>query len=263
MEMQVTPNVDRVLREAQAYREKVQKALDDFVREVHEQLAKIPDLLDRLVEPVRKQLAALEKLIKQLADKVAPLFTHMGSPSTLRETADGWSERVNTKLAAISDDELLRLTAAHRWHSDAATAYRQLIPIQQKKLDEVADLAAELRSNLRAMANAIESFWTAVALGFASCATAVAGIVIATQTTGGLGTPLAVIGLVSSVVSELLDLITTAVEGVQTQFQTAEDAQAAITEKLTNLGTTWPKTTTDLSDASISDKDRSLWRLNT
>ncbi|MGC7093185.1 hypothetical protein ACPZ19_00825 [Amycolatopsis lurida] len=260
--MLVTPNVDRVLREAQAYREKVQKALDDFIREARKQLAEIPGFLDKLVKPAKDALAELVRLHQQLVELVAPLFTHMGSPSTLRETADGWSEQVNTKLAAISDDELLKLTAAHRWHSDGATAYRQLIPIQQKKLDEVADLAAELRGNLRAMANAVESFWTALALGFGSCATAVIGIAF-TASTGPIGGTIGVIGLISSVVSELLDLVTAAVEGLQTQYQTAKDAQATITEKLTNLGTTWPKTTTDLADASISDKDRSLWRLNT
>ena len=262
MEMLVTPNVDRVLREAQAYREKVEKALDDFVREVHRQIEQFPGLLEKLLKPAKDALAQLEQLIRQLAEKIAPLFTHMGSPSTLRDTAEGWSEQVNTKLAAISDDELSELTAAHRWHSDGATAYRQLIPVQQKKLDEVADLASALRENLRNMANAIESFWTGIGLGLASCATAVTGIVAATIAAGPLGGTLAVIGLVSSVVSEVLDLITTAIEGLQTQFQTAKDAQSAITEKLTNLGTTWPKTPTDLADASISDNDRSLWRLN-
>ncbi|UJW34257.1 hypothetical protein L3Q67_11100 [Saccharothrix sp. AJ9571] len=262
MDMLVTPNVDRVLREACAYREKLEKELDAFVREVRKQIGQFPDLLEKLLQPAKNQLVALEKVIKQLKDQAAPWFTNMGSPSTLREAADGWSELVNTKVSAISDDELGKLTAAHRWHSDGATAYRQLIPVQQKKLDEVADLAAGLRENLRGMANAVESFWTAVGLGYASCVTAVLGIVGAAAVGGPLGGALGVIALVSAVLSELLDLLTAAVDGLLTQFQTAKDAQAALTESLANLGTTWPKTTTDLGDGSISDHDRSHWRLN-
>jgi prophage DNA circulation protein len=102
-------------------------------------------------------------------DALAEIFGNMGSPSTLWNTGDSWSNSVGGPVSAqVQSAEAGSLEVDDNWDGSAADRYRQNLPMQKTALEKMKSTFSDgISSALSDVAKGIIAFWGGliVALG--------------------------------------------------------------------------------------------------
>jgi uncharacterized membrane protein YccF (DUF307 family) len=132
------------------------------------------------------------------------------------------------------------------------------VPPQAAGLNAIKDIAGQMRTSLNSLANSIDAFWIAIGFALAGFAVAALGAVAAAFTV--VGAPAAIAALLTAA-GVATALVGAAVVALNSHVNTIEVEQAAIQQKVRDLGSTWAMpNTADMADASVTDGDGSDWR---
>lgn len=226
---------------------------DDINQKVNEFFEKVNDLLDwvpwpasELIDEVQEAMARLRQKVDEFWTKVEEFFTNTGNPDKLKEFADQWLNSIGNPVGEIADDIALdRMDTNIEWVGRAAEAYRVIVPPQAEGLNGIKDLAEDLSKSLKALADGIEDFWSALAWAFgiflAGIVAAIAGAVTL------VGIPAAVVALTATIATSI-NLIATAVQERDALEDTIATEQDGIRQGVHNLGDEWRKSKHSLGD---------------
>jgi uncharacterized protein YukE len=116
------------------------------------------------------------------------VFTHMGSPSALSDTADAWSSLVGGPVSAqVQTADAGLLGVDDKWDGDAADAYRQTLPTQKTALEKIkTPLVDGISSALADVSNGIITFWVGLGVALAALVAGLIGALSSAATIFGL-----------------------------------------------------------------------------
>jgi hypothetical protein len=252
--------VNPLVRQADEKTKDIDSKIKDFFDKVNDVLSWVPGFLSHLIEPIKQGLDQLRQKLQEFWDRVNQLFEQPGNSDRLKEVGNQWVDGVGNPAGDIAGDiALTQLKANVEWTGRAAEAYKALVPAQGNGLNSIKLLANQIKSSLTSLANSIDSFWTAMTCALVGFAVAIVGAIVAACTVVGIP---AAIGVIITAVGACLALITVAVTSLQSHVHTIEAEQATLKQKVHDLGTTWSKSSTEISDGSVSDGDPSDWRVN-
>jgi hypothetical protein len=128
-----------------------------------------------------KVIAGWNKLTSVLQtawDRLKDVFTNMGSPSTLWDTADAWSNSVGGPVSGqVQSAEAGSLAVDDNWDGTAADKYRQNLPMQKTAMEKMKTTFADgISSALSDVAKGIIAFWGSLVVALAAF---VAGMITA------------------------------------------------------------------------------------
>lgn len=249
-----------LVQEAHQQTRKIDQETRAFFEQVNRVMSWVPAPLEYLVDPILRNLALLDKKLREFWDRVNQLWDQPGDSDRLKRVGDQWVSQVGDALGDVAGTiGLDKLRTTIEWEGRAARAYQATVPPQAAGLDAIKDLAGQMRTSLNSLANSIDMFWIAMGLAFVTFAVAIAGAVVAAFTVVGI--PAAIVVLLTALAAGF-GLIAATIVALESHVNTVEVEQAAIREKLRDLGSTWTMpNTADLADASVMDGDGSDWRL--
>jgi len=253
--------LDPLVQEAYEKLQEIQRKVDEFFDKVNSVLSWVPFFLSYLIEPIKAAIQALNAKLREFWDRANQLMEQPGSPSALKEAARRWSSDVAAPLAAIAGTIApARMQTNVEWIGRAAEAYRVTLPGQVAGLTGAKGVADQMRSSLTNLAMSVENFWLAIGIAFATFIVGAVGAIIAAATI--VGVPAAIAALATAV-GVSIGLIAAAIMALKSHLNTIEREQAAITQRITDLGTQWAASDVGaMSDASVADGDASDWRIN-
>lgn len=209
-----------------AYNDTV-RYLVDYVDEINDYLEWLP-AGEALIEYIQEGLSRLEDEIQRLRSKFFDLIDNTGNPCKLDEFADMWNNSIANPLGDIHGSLDEDADAIVRWEGSGAKAYEKAWNSQREKLSTMQNVAIDVGTQLKDIANAIENFWIAIGLVLVSLAAAVAG---------------AFAGQVHAIVAALLTAIAAVGAewvALKAAFDTFELSKDAIDQDVEALGEKWP-----------------------
>lgn len=230
---------------------KAKELTDVFVAAVNRAISALPVLRDVLMDAFNKLMAK----IKEVLDFLWRLITERGNASAVRQVAERWSTAVGggaSEQAGLVNRGQLRIEA--QWEGVAASAYLTTTLNQIDALKAVKTTTNELHDTLSGVADALRTFWVFVAAETVAWLTLMA-ICAVTNALGGL--PAAIAGTAA-----YLGLVTKHQIDFANHLDTARDKLRQITASNDFFAAgNWPPVMTDaMSDASVTDGDRSDWK---
>ena len=250
-----------LVQEASNKANEIEKKIQEFFDKVNDVLSWVPGFLSDLIEPIRRGIEALNQKLREFWDRVNQLWEQPGNSDRLKQVGEQWVNEVGNVLGDIAGTIAPdKLKTNIEWTGKAAEAYKATIPAQVSGLNGLKDLANQLKSSLNNLGNSIDSFWIAAAFAFAGFVVgAVAAIATACTV---VGIP-AAIAIIATAVGVALGLIGAAVMALNSHVNTIATEQSTIKQKVHDLGAEWSKTNIGaMSDASVTDGDKSDWRVN-
>lgn len=126
--------------------------------------------------------------LKQCWDALVEIFTHMGSPSTLWNTADAWSDNVGGPVSGqVQSAEAGSLEVDDNWDGSAADRYRQNLPMQKAALEKMKSTFSDGISNaLSDVATGIIAFWGGLIVALGALVVGIIGALASSATIFGL-----------------------------------------------------------------------------
>ena len=218
-----------------------------------------------LVSP--EVVAAAREALQKVRDAVAPVFDRVGQlleqpgdPDRLRQAAAGWTAIGNRLGATAGDVGLDRMRSNIEWTGGAAEAYKAMVPAQAEHLGTMKTQCVGLATSLDALAEQIDSFWTALTIALVAMVAAFA-IAIASALSV-VGIPAACAVLLTALAGGVAMIGTLVLQRDALGDRIATE-QRAMAQSLDEIGPTWPApNTAALADASVTDGDGSQWRPN-
>jgi len=252
--------LDPLVQEAYEKLYEIQRRVDEFFDQVNGALSWVPSFLSYLIEPIKAAIDVLNTKLDEFWERANQLRRQPGSPSRLHTVAAQWTNQVAASLAdigcTIAPDQL---RTSIEWSGRAADAYAATVPAQVSGLTAAKDIAIQMQSSLDNLANSVETFWLTIKIAFVTFIVGAITAIVAAATVVGL--PTAITALATAV-EVSIGVIAAAVIAVTGHVNAIEAEQAAITQKIIDLGTRW--STSDIgtmSDASVADGDASNWRV--
>jgi hypothetical protein len=239
--------------------EAARQLVNDIINGINSVLDQLPPAS---VAGIRAAVADLQRLVDEEIAEVERQLAFAGSPDTLRAAGESWREVGRLASAQAGKATLNSTQADDRWTGDAADAYGRTLPAQEKALIAIKARTDEIDKVLQDLAGSINSFWAdigfaAVALGAAlASALILAATAVGAPAAAGLAAA-AVVAFgtaATSALSALVDL-TNACAARAAEFERTLDNNDAFD------GGKWPKSTTDFSDASLTDGDDTDWHI--
>jgi hypothetical protein len=251
----------------------------DLIRRIEETMHRAEDEVRRLVDNVHDALdwvGPFARGVQNVLDKIWEIFTKVarevwkfltnwGVPWTLWSHGSDWSgEPIGGRVSRLISKATLDETRVDDlWQGPAADAYRNTLSRQKDALAMIKSTADLIDDVLTKVAVAIGGFWLALLAGIVSFVLEM--IVAAGAASTGVGAPAgAAAGLASTV--KVAAWVSALAAGVYAFF--ANDALAGAKDLHQQLNNSaaypdghWPRTTTDISDGSLSDGDVTDWRL--
>lgn len=248
-----------LVQEAHQQTQKIDQESKRFFEQVNSVMSWVPAPLEHLVDPILRNMALLDKKLGEFWDRVNQLWDQPGDSDRLKQVGEQWVSQVGNTLGDVAGTiGLDKLRTTIEWEGSAARAYQATVPPQAAGLNSIKDIAGQMRSSLTSLANSIDMFWITMGLAFIGFAVAIASAVVAAFTVVGIP---AAIGVVLTAAAAAFGLIAAAIVALESHVNTIEVEQAAIRQKLRDLGSTWAMpNTADMADASVMDGDRSDWR---
>jgi uncharacterized protein YukE len=248
-----------LVQEAHRKSQEIDQNTTKFFDQVNSVMSWVPAPLEYLVDPVIRGMQLLNEKLREFWDRVKLLWEQPGDSDRLKQIGEQWVSQVGNALGDIAGTiGLDKLRTTIEWEGRAARAYQATVPPQAAGLNSVKDIAGQLRSSLNSLANSIDMFW--MAMGFALTGLVV-GIVAAVAAACTLvGIPAAIAFIVGTVAATI-GVIAATVMTLESHVNTIETEQAALRQKIRDLGSEWAMpNTADMADASVSDGDGSDWR---
>lgn len=248
-----------LVQEAHQQTQKIDQESKRFFEQVNSVMSWVPAPLEYLIDPIIRNMELLDRKLREFWDRVNQLWDQPGDSDRLKQVGEQWVSQVGSALGDVAGTiGLDKLRTTIEWEGRAARAYQATVPPQAAGLNSIKDIAGQMRSSLTSLANSIDMFWLAMGLAFIGFAVAIAGAVAAAFTVVGIP---AAIGVILTAAAAAIGLIAAAVMALESHVNTIEVEQAAIRQKLRDLGSTWAMpNTADMADASVMDGDRSDWR---
>ncbi|WP_409491389.1 hypothetical protein [Amycolatopsis sp. cmx-11-12] len=233
------PVIDQSMEKLREIEDKIRELFD----EVNSVMSWVPDVLSDLIEPVRRGMNELNGKMTEFWGAIRNFTTDIGDPVKLRQVAAEWSDRIGNGVGEIAGSVTLdKLKTNIEWSGKAAETYKATVPAQVAGLNSLKDLGLQIRNSLVNLANGLESFWlqiygTVAGLVIATAAAAVSAITV-------VGIPAAIVILIGVLGAGIASIFTT-IGAVDSLTNSIGVEQTAILDKVTSLGSTWPKTNTE------------------
>lgn len=239
----------------------VEAKIQEFFKQINDTLSWVPDAFAWVIDAVEKTLQEFKGKLQEFWDQISKFFEILGSVPALKMKSDMWEDKVSQPLGDIAGGIALgTLRANIEWEGRAAEAYKAMVPSQEKGLAGLKDLARQVQGSLDSLANALTAFYVALAVALTVFAVGLTAAIAACCTV--VGAPLGAAEILS-IVGVVVGLITAATTAVVAFANSLATEQNSLTQKIHDIGNTWPKSALgDLSDGSVSDGDRSDWRVN-
>jgi hypothetical protein len=138
-----------------------------------------------------KVRAGWEKFTGFLQDcwnALAEIFGNMGSPSTLWNTADSWSNSVGGPVSGeVQSAEAGSLAVDDNWDGSAADKYRQNLPMQKTALEKMKSTYSDgISTALSDVAKGIIAFWGGLIVALGALVVGIIGAITSSATIIGL-----------------------------------------------------------------------------
>jgi hypothetical protein len=214
---------------------------------------------------IRSALHKIGELLTDLFREIGKFFTQPGVPWTLWAHGNDWSgDPIGGRVSKlISKSTLDEVRADDVWQGPAADAYKNTLPRQKEALAAIKTAADLIDGVLAKVALAIGAFWIAIAALILSL------VVELTVESGaaatGVGAPAAAAGAGISL-AKALALLGAAGSALYAFLANAalssmKDLHQQIFNDSAYPDGHWPRSTSDLSDGSLSDGDTTDWRM--
>jgi len=212
-----------------------------FFDKVNSVMDWVPGFLEHLIQPIIDGMNWLGEKIKEFWDGIKEFLDNTGSPSKLEAHAEVLSGTIMPALQAISDKITpSKLPSNVEWSGSGATAYFGVVGEQKSSADTARDLSGELSNTLKELANAIENFWIAMGLAFASVIVGTVAAIAEACTV--IGIPPAIITICAAI-GIALGAITVAIVELKSIYDTIDTSQDKIDQGLVKLGEDWAMAT--------------------
>lgn len=248
--------------------DRVERKTEELVRKSDELIARLrhwASWLGPLGHSIGEVLAQIPPRIHDFVAWLVDLFANPGVPWTLWNHGNDWSgPPVAGKLSNLVGKATLDETRVDdAWQGPAADAYKNTLPRQKEALGKLVTFAQQIDDALTKMGIAIGALWLAILTAITAFVIEV--IVESGAAATGVGAPAAAGGLAASVakvlaiVSGALDLFFAFV--VANTLPVLKQLHQNLNDNSSFPDGNWPRSTTDLSDGSLSDGDTTDWRV--
>ena len=251
--------VDFTVKEIRSVLDAARQLVNDIINGINSVLDQLPP---GSIAGIRAAVADLQRLVDEEIAAVEAQLGFAGSPDILRAAGERWREVGGLASAQAAKATLNSTRADDRWVGDAAEAYGRTLPAQEKALIGIKARTDEIDRILQDLAGSINSYWAdmgfaAVALGAGlGSALIIASTGVGAPAAAGLGAA-AIVAFATAANSALTALvdITNACA-----VRTAEFDRSIKNNDSFDEGR-WPSSTTDFSDASLTDGDDTDWHI--
>jgi hypothetical protein len=250
----------------EGFPDRLNRGIDDLVNRINSLLAAVPGVLQKLIDDIVEQAKALlaritelgKQLLQWLGENVWPVIR---GPFTLYETGTAWTTTAYKQTTDVSGQvDLQKIKVDDYWQGPAANAYLQSVGVQKAAVDGVAGTITTARETIQGLAMTLGALYVALV----ACL-----IAAAIQLAGGSAAVASVLGIPPGLMLWITGLLT-AIGGVGAIYAGGKELVSGSAEKLAKLQAAmengsafdhghWPKATTGIGDASMSDGDRSDW----
>jgi hypothetical protein len=247
-----------------AFEEAVQ-SVEDAIKKLKKAWKEIVDnvnwALKFLPGPVGEKLRnGITEVRGEYKDADIWLLDHVlerGSAGALRDVASDWSTKIGDATSARSKNLALgQLPSNGQWSGPASLAYRTVVDVQTRTLDEFTELTHDLAGILNDIADALKLFWIAIATEAALLAVAMIALGAATAT--GVGAIVAIPTALGAIVA-FWAAVATAVILFHNSLDSNKGKLDGTTAKYGGAESRWPAATANMSDATVADDDPSDW----
>ncbi|MFD4643237.1 hypothetical protein ACFWN2_38430 [Lentzea sp. NPDC058436] len=247
--------------QAKGNADEIDRAIRRFFDVINSTLSWVPAPLKWVIEKVQDGIRVVNVRIAEFWERVNQLFEQPGDSDRLRQVGTGWVEQVGNKLGDIAGTITLeKMRTNVEWEGRAARAYTATVPPQSQGLNQVKDVANQMRASLNSLANSIDAFWIAMGVALATFVVAAVGAIAAACTV--VGTPAAVAAIAGGL-AVAIGIIGATIMALESHTNTIETEQNAIVQKIHDIGREWTMpNTADMSDASVTDGDGSDWKID-
>lgn len=265
-----TPNIDvgegefgEILERVRRFLERVEQVVNDLIRNVNRVIGLLPGFLDSLADRLVDILNRFGELVGQFLREVGEFFTQPGWPPALFSAKAAWTTEVGGRVSALVSTATLDETQSDdRWQGRAADAYRNTLPRQKDALTAIKAASDEIGDALNNVAFGIIAFWVAIAGAIVAFVAEL--IVEAGAAATVAGAPPAAAGAVASTI-KVIAVVAGIVGLLVTYLSTVSVQTNDLNQRLANNDAfprgQWPRSTTELSDASLNDGDDTDWHL--
>lgn len=150
--------------------------------------SKIGWLPEFLADKVREGWNSFIGFLRECWDALVEVFTNAGSPFTLSNTADSWSDSVGGPVSGqVQAAEAGSLEVDDHWDGDAADQYRQNLPMQKAALEKIKTVYTDgISTALSDVAKGIVQFWGGLLLALLALVGGIVGAILSSATIFGL-----------------------------------------------------------------------------
>jgi hypothetical protein len=193
----------------------------------------------------------LEEILQDYHDKIDIVFRQPGSIDALNQAAQTWSDTVENMVSNVAGTlQPGQLQAQDDWKGIAAAAYKTTIPAQINALGVVKTTANQISTSLTTVANALNSFYTALKVTLAAflgaLVTAIAACCTVVTAPEGLVVLATFAGGCLVAIGEEMSALATLANAANTTNMTIAQA---LNDNTNLRNGKWPVSKSDLSDA--------------
>lgn len=246
-----TPATDPIVESVMAAVEELRRIWGEIVRGVNSALGTLPvDLANQAITAFNDLAAKITEVL----DALGQLRLDYGSPTAVRQVADAWGPQVGAKAGEQAGLLALgQLDSTGQWSGIAATRYTQVVNGQTKALTEVKTLSDAAQTALSEIAEAMNSFWSGIAVATGSYVALMAGCVVGSATgVGTIPSLIAALGFTVAYAAALAKLRTdydNAMEGKRVKLE------QVVTQNTAFAGDAWPPATAQALSNTEGDRD--------
>ncbi len=215
------------------------------------------------VDGARVAVADLRQQFAAVTDHVRAIVARGGDPVVLRHTGALWAVQVGgtaSGIAALSTPVITRVD--DRWMGVAADAYRSSLPAQHAALLAIKAIGDEVDAALTDLANALTTFWAEISVALANLVAALFAAAMSAATAVGAPTAaafaLAALGIFAAAAKSTISALTAVATNAAAR---AAQLERRLSNDAAFPAGGWPRSTTDLTDASVVDGDDSDWHV--
>jgi hypothetical protein len=239
---------------------KVKDALDEIPKQFQQLVNNINSVLDWLpgwiMDRIREALDAVRDFIGKVITEIGKFVTEPGVPWVLWNTASSWTDDVGAKASNWQDVFTVgNLETDDNWTGSAATAYKNVLPQQQKALGAIKSATDEVDDVLTKMAIAIGVAWLAVVSAVVSFVIELTAEAGAAATGAGAPPAAAAAGVSAAKVWGLVSAALAVLEAfvASNLLPAIRDLNQRVVNNDGFPQGQWPHLTTDISNSSHRD----------
>ena len=215
---------------------------------------------------LQQSLTQLRELIARFYAELTKITLNPGWPPGLVAAANTWTSEVGGPISAlvgkVGPDQM---PVDLQWNGPAAEAYAATVPAQQKAMEGIQQAVSVLDGNLKKTAIGIVMMWIAALAALATFVLELAAEATAAGTIVGAPAAAAAAGASTG---KVVVLISASIGAMLAYAALITDSIAAINQTIEANGPypggNWPRSTTALfNDGSLSDGDKTDWRVDT